>query len=305
MNVIDSDYGNTGEEFQEICRFLNGLSNQDPNMLWESVRMNFWQYNVHANRSAQDPFFKENLHIWRSNERQIVALCISEYGRNDLFIEVLPAYHEIHPDIFRWIVDSWAGTREVIDIEIYAADRTKISWLEENGFSFNCHFENERSYDLDQIDLQVRLEDGFAVQTFSESHDYAGRVALTRSAFNNPRYTETNLKGLIASPDYIDEYNLIVVSPDQRPVAYCVGWHDSATENHGYIEPVGTHAEFRRRGFATAVIRECFQRMKANGIKVVKIASRAEPDVSNYLYESLSPRDKREVHRYSKKVSGA
>jgi ribosomal protein S18 acetylase RimI-like enzyme len=123
-----------------------------------------------------------------------------------------------------------------------------------------------------------------------------------QSAFNNPGYTEAKLKGLMASPDYIDEYNLSVISPDKQQVAYCVGWHDSAKEHSGYIEPVGTHAAYRQRGFAKAINKECFARMKANGITTGEIASRAEPDVSNYLYDSLSPRIKREVHKYGKKV---
>ena len=107
----------------------------------------------------------------------------------------------------------------------------------------------------------------------------------------------------MASPDYIDAYNLVVVAPDKRHVAYCIGWHEQANEHAGYIEPVGTHAAYRRRGLAKAVIKECFSRMKANGIRTVEIASPAEPAVANYLYDSLSPQNKREVHRYVKRVS--
>ncbi|MBN1318148.1 MAG: GNAT family N-acetyltransferase [Anaerolineales bacterium] len=302
MGIIDTAYGNTEEEYQEFCNFLNTLSTQDPNMLWESGRMNFWRYSIHAGKEPQDRFFKDNVHVWRSDKREIVGVCISEYGKNDLFIEVLPEYNEIYPEIFRWINDAWAATREIIEIDIFGDNRNKISWLEKFGFTFQRHYENKQSYVLDEIDLGYQLEKGFRIQTFSEVNDHAGRVALVQSAFDNPNYSEKKFKGLMASPDYIDEYNLIVISPDGLPVAYCVGWHDRAKKNIGYTEPVGTHAEYRRRGFAQAVIRECFVRMKANGIQVVEIASRAEPDVANYLYDSLSPRDKRKVHRYSKKV---
>ena len=302
MNIIDRAYENTDEEYREICEFLNKLSTQDQYMLWESGRMNFWRYNVHAKKDPQDRFFKDNLHLWRSDKGRIVGLCISEYGKNDLFIEVLPEYQDIYADIFRWIDSTWALNREEIDVEIFSADTRKIERLQAHGFSFHRHVENERTYDLNEVDLSYQLEDGFRIQAFSESLDYAGRVALVQSAFENPRYTEKNLKGLMSSPDYIDEYNLMVISPDDQPVAYCVGWHESANDQNGYIEPVGTHADYRQRGFAKAVIKECFTRMKANGIKLVEIASPAEPDVANYLYDSLSPKTKRDVHRYSKKV---
>ncbi len=302
MNIHDMAYGNTDEEYQEICDFLDTLSTQDPFMHWESGRMNFWRYNIHANKEPHDRFFRENVHIWRTSTQDIVGLCISEYGKNDLFIEVLPAYHEIYPDIFRWIENTWAATRTAIEVDVYSGDTHKIQRLETEGFSFVCHFENKRIYDLEQIDLGYILEDGFTIQTFSDSLDLAGRVALVQSAFENAGYTENNLKGLMASPDYIDEYNLSVFSPDGQQVAYCIGWHERSKADSGYIEPVGTHAAYRRRGFAKAINKECFGRMKANGIRTVEIASRAEPNVSNFLYDSLSPETKREVHKYGKTV---
>lgn len=295
-------YGNTDEGYQEICNFLDMLSTKYPNMLWDSGWMNCWRHTLHTERKPQDQFFRDNAHIWRSSKGEIVGLCISEYGKNDLFMEVLPGYEEIFPKIFRWIKDNWAVTRDEVEIAIYGEDRRKISWLKEYGFTFQRHSENKRTYDLDNIDLRYELEPGYSIQAFSESYDYDGRIALVQSAFGIPNYPETKLRGLMASPDYIDEYNLMVVSPDKQPVAYCVGWPERSNKNKGYIEPVGTHAEYRQRGFAKAVIRECFTRMKTNGIQFVVIASAPEPAVGNFLYDSLSPKIRREVHKYSKKV---
>lgn len=98
--VRDDDYSNTDEAYREICAFLDALSAQDPFVLWESGRMNFWRYNVHAGKDPQDPFFRDNVHVWRANTEDIVGLCISEYVKNDLFIEVLPSCRNIYPHIF-------------------------------------------------------------------------------------------------------------------------------------------------------------------------------------------------------------
>ncbi len=303
MKITDRAYGNRDEEDHELCEFLNLLATIDPFVLWDSGRMSSWRYDLHANKHPQDQFFRDNAHFWRTDDQGIVGLCISEYGRNDMFIEVLPAYHGIYPDMFRWIETTWAASRATIEIETFRDDTQKIQRLETQGFSFLCHFANKWTYDLEQIDLGYTLEEGFTIQPFSDSLDFAGRVTLVQSAFNNPRYTEKNLKGLTASPDYRDAYHMLVVSPDEQYVAYCVGWPDQTAAHSGYIEPVGTHAAFRQRGFAKAIIKECFTRMKANGINTVYIASMAEPDVSNYLYTSLSPQSKREVHKYAKTVS--
>lgn len=303
MHVKDAVYTNTDEAYREICDFLDALAVQDPYMHWESGRTNFWRYNVHADKDPDGPFFRENAHVWRAEDGTMVALFISEYGGDDFFVEVLPDYVHIYPDIFRWIEENWAPTRTAIKIDVYSGDAARIRRLESMGFQFECHFENKRTYDLNTLDLDHTLDEGFTVQPFSESLDYASRVALVQSAFDNPNYTENNLRGLMASDDYVDAYNLVVVSPEGQHVAYCVGWRENSQDNAGYIEPVGTHADFRRRGFASAVIKACFRRMKADGIKTVEIASRAEPNISNFLYDSLHPATKREVHKYAKPVT--
>jgi len=303
MATKDCVYTNTDKEYQEICDFLDTLATKDPCMLWESGRTNFWRHTVHAEKDPEGSWFRENVHVWRGADDQMVALFISEYGEDDFFIEVMPAYRHIYPDIFRWIYDNWATSRTTIEIDVFSDDAEKIRRLLGEGFELKVHSENLRAYDLDEVELAYELEDGFHVQAFSESMDFDSRVALVRSAFDNPGYTEARVRGMMASPDYVDAYNLVVVSPEGRHVAYCVGWHERADPQAGYIEPVGTHANFRRRGFATAVIRECFARMKANGVRTVEIASGAEPNISNFLYDSLGPKSKREVHKYAKAVS--
>jgi len=305
MTTRDSAYTNSDDEYQEICDFLDRLAAQDPFAHWESGRMGYWRHSLHAAEAPRGAFFGENAHVWRDDHGSIVALCISEYGKNDLFIEVSPAYREIYSDIFRWIDEVWAAERTEVEIDVFCEDTDKIRRLEENGYRFLRHFENKRTYELEGVPLDYELEAGFTIRTFSEHPDMAGRVALVQSAFDNPDYTEARLTGLMSSPDYRDEYNLMVISPSGLPVAYCVGWHERARVGHGFVEPVGTHADFRRRGFAQAVIRECFARLKASGMYTVEIASRAEPAAANFLYDSLMPSSKREVHKYGKATSAA
>ena len=59
------------------------------------------------------------------------------------------------------------------------------------------------------------------------------------------------------------------------PVTPCAGAR--AREHAGYVEPVGTSGAYRGRGLAKAVVKECFARLKANGVTTVEIASDAEP----------------------------
>jgi hypothetical protein len=195
LNIHDQVYTNSDTEYREICEFLDALSAIEPNMLWESGRMNSWCQSVHASKAQDDAFFRDNVHVWRTEKDEIIALCISEYGGNDLFIEVHPNYHEFYPAILDWVEDVWSTNREKSEIEVFAEDSARIVQLEARGFAFISPFENTRSYDLNQLNLACKLEKGFSIQTLAESRDMEGRAALTQNAFNNPTYTVERLEG--------------------------------------------------------------------------------------------------------------
>ena len=76
MTIHEQTYTNTNEEYAAICEFLNALSAIEPNMLWESGRMNFVRHSVHADKD--DAFFRDNVRTWRNQSGEIVALAISE-----------------------------------------------------------------------------------------------------------------------------------------------------------------------------------------------------------------------------------
>jgi ribosomal protein S18 acetylase RimI-like enzyme len=298
--IVASDYSNTEREYLEVCDFLDVLSVESSGSLWDSGRMNFWRHSVHADKDPNGPFFVRNAHLWRDGNGEIVALCISEYGKNDLFIEVMPDRVALYPRILEWIDRVWAAERGTTEIDVFADDRAKISHLETAGYVFRKHSENKRTFDLGRIPLDYRLEEGFAIRTLEETEDFDGRVALVRNAFDNPNYTLGKLRGLTESPDHVSDWDLMVISDDGIPVAYCCGWRERATPDRGHIEPVGTHNDYRRRGFAQAVIRECFARMRGAGIRTAEIAARADGEAANGLYESLSPSSRREVYQFAK-----
>ncbi len=122
---------------------------------------------------------------------------------------------------------------------------------------------------------------------------------LVHNAFNNPSYSEVRLRSLQSSPSYQAELDLVIVNPQGESVAYCMGWVEENNPKSGYIEPMGVHTDYRRNGLATALAKECFKRLGNMGVESVWIASNAEPDVSNSLYESLNPASIKRSYRYS------
>ena len=103
-------------------------------------------------------------------------------------------------------------------------------------------------------------------------------------------------------PDFDNNWEpgrLVIVNPQGESVAYCMGWIKEHQLKSGYIEPLGTHPGYRRNGFGTALAKECFKRLFDRGVERVSIASNAEPDVANFLYESLGPAGIKRAYRYS------
>ena len=145
----------------------------------------------------------------------------------------------------------------------------------------------------------MELEPEFKLLSFSEYGNYESRVKLAQNAFNNPAYSEARLRSLQSSPSYQADLDLVIVNAQDESVAYCIGWIQENDPKVGYIEPMGVHTDYRRKGLATALVKECFKRLGNMGVERVWIASHAEPNISNFLYDSLNPASVKRSYKYS------
>jgi ribosomal protein S18 acetylase RimI-like enzyme len=87
---------------------------------------------------------------------------------------------------------------------------------------------------------------------------------------------------------YRADLDCVAVAPDGRVAAYCLAWLDD--ENRaGELEPVGTHADFRRRGLARAVCAFALRRLAEEGATRAVVYARGDDvyQLPKRLYESL------------------
>jgi len=270
--------------------------------LWEAGRTNIAFASLHGHKDKNDSYYEECVHFWLDGD-DIVGLAISEYGVNDMFIELAVGYEDLIDDVLSWLNNEWAKKREILVVYCYDEEIEKIKKLEEDGFLLEGPNEYKRLYDLDELDLTYERPEGYSIDDYHARPNLKSRTELVRSAFDNPNYTQERVINIQKSNDYIKNLDMAAVTDDGVYAAYCIGWRDPGSDDSGYIEPVGTHSDHRRKGLATAVIKECFSRMHAMGIKMVEIASGADPSkMGNYLYDSLNPCRKRAVLEYVKKV---
>ncbi len=149
------------------------------------------------------------------------------------------------------------------------------------------------------------LKPEFKLLSFSDYENYESRVKLVHNAFGNLSYSEARLRSLQSSPSYQADLDLVIVNFEGECVAYCMGWVEENDPTAGYIEPMGVHTAYRRNGLATALAKECFKRLAMLGVERATIASHAEPDISNFLYDSLDPASVKRAYRYALNLKSA
>ena len=212
---------------------------------------------------------------------------------------VHPDYLTLFSEVLKWELEFWAQGKTKISTSVYTCDHQKIDQLIAANFYEDGHESNVRIYSLRRYDYSYDLKPKFRLLSFSEYGNYDGRVKLVHNASNNPSYSERRLRSRQSSPNYHAELDLVIVNPYNESVAYCMGWVEENDPTSGYIEPMGVHTDYRRNGMATALAKECFKRLGNIGVESVTIASHAEPNISNYLYESLGPTSAKQAYRYS------
>ena len=298
MKITDSSFTNNDAEYNLIKELLLEIETYpDMDNNWDPGRMDWWRYNYHAEKSID--FFQANAHYWKTETDQVVGLFISEYGQDDFFIVVHPSFWALFSEILNWGLEVWARGKTKISTSVFTYDQQKIAWLMDANFYEDGHEANVRTYTLRPYNFSYTLKPAFKLLTFAEYGNYESRVKLVHNAFNNPSYSEARLRSLQSSPTYQPELDLVIVNPQGESIAYCMGWVEENDPQAGYIEPMGVHSDYRRLGLGKALAKECFKRLSNLGVERATIASLAEPDISNFLYESLNPVSVKRAYRYS------
>ncbi len=297
MAITDFPYDNSEAEFMEMRQFLittYAITRWPHN--WLFARWEDWRYGGNAQQAKADPtFFTRNAHLWRDETGKIIGFCVSEYG-SGVYIQIHPSYRFVEREMIRWIVDEWARDRDEVEVYAYSVDARREKLLREAGFVDTGEGGNTFAYDLAKAYAPVPLPSGFCLTTLAENRDFGAHLEAVRDTFAQPAITHEWLESKQRAPGYSMDWDLVIVSPEGKHASFCTAWLDH--ENRiAAIDPVGTHADYRRRGLATAVLTECFRRLRAAGMHCAYLDSAPEPNISNRLYTSLHP-----TARYVEKV---
>jgi ribosomal protein S18 acetylase RimI-like enzyme len=69
-------------------------------------------------------------------------------------------------------------------------------------------------------------------------------------------------------PAYRPEIDLVIVSPEDKPVGFCVSW---MWQERGQIEPLGVHPERQGKGLGRALVPAALQALRSQGARSVYV----------------------------------
>lgn len=128
------------------------------------------------------------------------------------------------------------------------------------------------------------LPDGFSFRPAKGVEDAAALAEVHNASFG-VGWTPKLYRQVMESSGYEPERELVIRAPDGTLAAFTVIWYDHLNRT-GLFEPVGTHKDYRRRGFGRAIILYGMQQMAAAGMELATVAHFGQNEAARGLYQA-------------------
>ena len=295
MKTTHRNYSDAAGDFNRLANFL--IANNDyarQYSTWSMSRFVDWRHGLWGNKLSTPGYWDSNAHLWFDGFGELAGFALSESGGPDFVIIPAPGYGFLFDEMLRWVLANWGGRGPNLEVEVTDQQTDAIQVLEGAGFR-QCGRFSTRRFDLSSEPVRpAALEDGFCIVDMQSHADARQQRLLRLDAFQNlPAYaSEEEMQHELAadayyranSPIYHAATDLCVLAPDGRYASGCEALID-ARNSTADIERICTHSQFRQRGFARAVIRECMFRLYHLGIRTVYITGYSVAAIA--LYGSL------------------
>jgi predicted N-acetyltransferase YhbS len=228
--------------------------------------------------SANIPHGETETRLWHEGDRLVGWGWLT--GGNELEFQVRPTHRALLDEIVAWAQPS--------EVWVRAEHEDALGRLRTLGFDHDPQSPwmrlNERS--LDDVPAPT-LPRGYVVRTVHEE-DFSSRAAAHRSAFSPSRFRDDVYAFVRSVPPYRQDLDCVVEAPDGSIAAYTLAWLDDQNAI-GELEPVGTHADHRRRGLGRAASLFALHRLRQEGARSALVACRGDAayPIPRLLYESV------------------
>lgn len=257
----------------------------------------------------------EHTDLWFNAEEQLVAWTVLQTPFWTIDYVCRPDFEEaLHSQLVCWAderaykIVGKPGGQPSWFVNVFADQVTRIHDLEEAGFVSQADLEVDPwSKVFMQRPAYMPVEScalpaGFVIRPLAGEDEVEAYVELHRDVFLTKNMTVAWRVRVLHCPQYTSDLDLVVVAPDGRLAAFCVGWLSRAYGMNpvGQIEPLGVQEDFRTLGLGRAVLSECLRRLHRYGADQVYVETDKYRNAVLGLYEAVGFKTIREVLVYGK-----
>ena len=281
MNISTTTYNK--RDYNDVIRFLGYLYQLNPDSpYWLPSRWEYAAYLVsplHLNRGK--PNWTKYIQIWKDGDK-IVGIVNSENPDENVFIHLDPKYLHLKEEMIDWaeenidfggirfwIHDKDAHTEEILKRSGYKVvpPNTYLNWCE-----------------LDTYSPRITLPDDYVAESLDEEETYLdSKRECIAKAFGSEVLSPKLYKFMQSAPSYKRTLDLYI-RKGKQVVSMCTVWLDEKND-HGYIEPVGTHPDYQKRGLGKAVVNYAMKKLKDMKISRMYVGAYGD-DRKTFYYKS-------------------
>jgi ribosomal protein S18 acetylase RimI-like enzyme len=303
MNILRKKYSAEGDQSAMIQLAVQSQS-ENLHVIDLPYRLSSW---------ALDE--SENIAEWVNENGKLVAWAVLQTPFWSIDYVLSPGLSsDLHADILEWadrrvqevMRTPYGHSSWYVNVFADQTDRRRI--LEQCGFTSQMDGD-ENSWSKVWMERAGQFEvpsyplpAGFYLRPLAGEGEVNEYVDLHRAVFETRNMTAEWRRRTLKQPGYQPELDVVVVSPDGRLVAFCIGWLLKTIDGqqYGQIEPLGCHSDYRSYALGRVALCETLKRLQQLGGQSIFIETDNYRNTAFRLYESVGFRVVRDVVVYCK-----
>jgi len=265
-----------GGDCAAVSGFLVGLyepDNRDGNWLQP-----IWEY------AYTHPSFDEasvgRIGIWE-DEGRIVGLATYELRLGEAFFSTHRDYAHLRPEMLAYAEEHlWAGDgdgRRRLKVFLTDFDAALEEVVAARGYAKDPSSHRPMSqFVIPSPFPAISLPEGFDLRSLADDNDLRKMHRVLHRGFGHPgEPPKDGIEGrrkMQSGPNYRKDLAIVAVGPTGDFVSLCGMWFDPANR-FGYVEPVATDPDHRRRGLGRACVLEGIRRCGELGATVAYVGT--------------------------------
>jgi predicted N-acetyltransferase YhbS len=265
-----------GPDYEAVSKFLVGLyqpGNSDGNW-FQSI----WEY------AYTHPGFNEasagRIGIWEEDGR-VVGLATYESRLGEAFFNTHPDYAHLKPEMLTYAEEHLSACgddgRRRLKAYVNDFDRAFEDAVVARGYRNDPGSHRPMSqFAITSPFPEIAVAEGFHLQSLADENDLRKMNRVLYRGFDHPGEPPDELiegrRRMQSGPNYRLDLVIVAVAPKGDFVSFCGMWFDPVNR-FGYVEPVATDPDYRRRGLGRACVLEGIRRCGELGATVAYVGS--------------------------------